>query len=55
MPKNISGMGLGHGAVSVVTVIATVASFAYLSRTGIDKPDDQAPRPASRRAAGFPA
>jgi uncharacterized membrane-anchored protein len=55
MPKNISGMGLGHGAVSVVTVIATVASFAYLSRTGIDKPEDQLRRQAPRRAAGFPA
>jgi uncharacterized membrane-anchored protein len=55
MPKNISGMGLGHGAVSVVTVIATVASFAYLSRTGIDEPEDQLPRQAPRREAGFPA
>ncbi len=33
MPKDISGMGLGHGAVSVVTLIATAASFAYLSRS----------------------
>jgi uncharacterized membrane-anchored protein len=55
MPKDISGMGLGHGAVSVVTVIATLASFAYLARSGIDLPEDQAPRQAPRRAAGFPA
>ena len=55
MPKDISGMGLGHGAVSVVTLIATAASFAYLSRSGIDKPEDQLPRQAPRRAASFPA
>jgi uncharacterized membrane-anchored protein len=47
MPKDISGMGYGHGPVSVVTVIATLASFAYLARSGIDRPADQAPgRPA---------
>jgi uncharacterized membrane-anchored protein len=39
MPKNISGMGLGHGAVSVVTLILVVASFVYLSRSGIDQPE----------------
>jgi uncharacterized membrane-anchored protein len=55
MPKNISGMGLGHGAVSVVTVIATLASFAYLARSSIDLPEDQVPRQAPRREAGFPA
>ena len=46
MPKNISGMGLGHGAVSVVTLILTVASFIYLSRSGIDRPEDQVVTPA---------
>jgi uncharacterized membrane-anchored protein len=55
MPKDISGMGYGHGAVSVVTVIATLASFAYLARSGIDQPADQVPRQAPRREAGFPA
>ncbi len=39
MPKDISGMGYGHGAVSVVTLIAVVASFIYLSRSGIDQPE----------------
>lgn len=39
MPKDISGMGLGHGAVSVVTLILVVASFVYLSRSGIDQPE----------------
>ena len=41
MPKDISGMGYGHGAVSIVTVIATLASFVYLARSGIDRPEDQ--------------
>ena len=39
MPKDISGMGFGHGAVSVVTLILVVASFIYLSRSGIDQPE----------------
>lgn len=39
MPKDISGMGYGHGAVSVVTLILVVASFIYLSRSGIDQPE----------------
>jgi uncharacterized membrane-anchored protein len=38
MPKDISGMGFGHGAVSAVTLILVVASFIYLSRSGIDQP-----------------
>ncbi len=46
MPKAISGMGYGHGPVSVVMLILTVASFAYLSRSGIDLPEDQAVTPA---------
>jgi uncharacterized membrane-anchored protein len=50
MAKSISGMGYGHGPVSVVLVILTVASFVYLSRSGIDLPEDQvrsgAPAPA---------
>jgi len=45
MPKNISGMGYGHGAVSVVTLILTLASFIYLSRSGIDRPEDPAVTP----------
>ena len=43
MPKDISGLGLGHGAVSVVTLIMVVASFIYMSRTGIDQPEPVSP------------
>jgi uncharacterized membrane-anchored protein len=39
MPKAISGMGYGHAGVSVVTLVLVVASFIYLSRTGIDQPE----------------
>jgi uncharacterized membrane-anchored protein len=39
MPKDISGMGLGHGTVSVVTLIVVVALIVYLSRSGIDQPE----------------
>ena len=42
-PKDISGMGLGHGAVSVVTLILVVASIVYLSRSGIDQPEEVSP------------
>jgi uncharacterized membrane-anchored protein len=50
MPKDISGMGYGHAAVSVVTLILTLASFAYLARSGIDQPEPQAPREAPAQA-----
>jgi uncharacterized membrane-anchored protein len=53
MPKAISGMGYGHGPVSVVLLILTVASFAYLSRSGIDRPEDQV-RPGAPGPAGQP-
>jgi uncharacterized membrane-anchored protein len=43
MPKDVSGMGFGHGAVSVVTLVLVVAFVAYLSRSGIDQPDVVAP------------
>jgi hypothetical protein len=39
MPKDVSGMGYGHAAVSAVTLVLVVASFIYLSRTGIDQPE----------------
>ena len=39
MPRDVSGMGFGHGAVSAVTAILVVASFIYLSRSGIDQPE----------------
>jgi uncharacterized membrane-anchored protein len=43
MPKDISGAGYGHGAVSVVTLIMVLASFIYMSRTGIDQPEPASP------------
>ncbi len=43
MPKDISGAGYGHGAVSVVTLILVLASFIYMSRTGIDQPEPASP------------
>jgi uncharacterized membrane-anchored protein len=45
MAKKISGVGYGHGAVSLVTLALVLASFAYLSRSGIDQPVAQ---PGSR-------
>ena len=39
MPKDVSGMGYGHGFVSVVTLVLVVASLIYLSRSGIDRPE----------------
>jgi uncharacterized membrane-anchored protein len=50
MAKDVSGMGYGHGAVSVVTLILVLASFVYLSRTGIDQPEA---RPATAAPAGY--
>ena len=47
MPKDISGMGLGHGVVSIVTLILVVASIAYLSRSGIDQPEAVTPARAA--------
>jgi hypothetical protein len=43
MPKAISGMGLGHGTTSIVTLILVVASLIYLSRSGIDQPETGSP------------
>ena len=48
MPKDVAGLGIGHGPVSLVTLALVVASFVYLSRTGIDTPE---PDPASEVAA----
>jgi uncharacterized membrane-anchored protein len=50
MPKDLSGMGFGHGAVSVVTLILVVASIGYLSWSGIDQPEEAWPA-----GAGAPA
>ena len=43
MSKHISGMGYGHGPVSLVTLVLVLASFVYLSRSGIDQPEAEAP------------
>ena len=37
-PKDISGMGLGNSTTSIVALILVVASFIYMSRSGIDQP-----------------
>jgi len=52
MPKNVSGMGFGHGAVSVVTVILVIALIICLSRSGIDRPEatPSSPYPQPRGA-----
>jgi uncharacterized membrane-anchored protein len=42
MPKVSSGMGYGHAIVSLVTLALVLASFAYLSRSGIDEPEPDA-------------
>jgi uncharacterized membrane-anchored protein len=42
MPKDHGGLGIGHGPVSLVTLVLVVASFSYLSRTGIDTPEADA-------------
>jgi len=38
MPKTSGGLGIGHGPVSLVTVVLVVACVAYLARTGKDQP-----------------
>jgi uncharacterized membrane-anchored protein len=45
MPKTSGGLGIGHGPVSLVTVIIVLASIAYLARTRKDQPSAQ-PAPA---------
>jgi uncharacterized membrane-anchored protein len=45
MPKTSGGLGIGHGPVSLVTIIIVLASIAYLARTGKDQPSPQ-PLPA---------
>jgi uncharacterized membrane-anchored protein len=53
MPKDISGTGYGHGAVSVVTLVLVVASFSYLSRSGIDQPEAAAAAAPVTGPAGY--
>ena len=38
MPKTSGGLGIGHGPVSLVTIVLVVACIAYLARTGKDHP-----------------
>jgi hypothetical protein len=48
-------MGFGHGAVSIVTLILVVASFSYLSRSGIDQPEaESGAAPTTPAAYGQP-
>ena len=39
MPKDIRGMGFGHGTVSVGSLFLVLAFVVYLSRSGIDQPE----------------
>jgi uncharacterized membrane-anchored protein len=52
MPKDVGGMGIGHGPVSVVTLVLVLASFMYLSRTGIDTPELDAPADIAMGTSG---
>jgi len=51
MPKTSGGLGIGHGPVSLVTLVLVAASIAYLARTGKDQP----PELAAARPAYAPA
>ena len=46
MPKTSGGLGIGHGPVSVVTLILVVASIWYLSVTHKDQPSPAPVAPA---------
>jgi uncharacterized membrane-anchored protein len=48
MPKTSGGMGYGHGAVSLVTLVVVAASISYLALTHKDQPQADVP---DRRAA----
>jgi uncharacterized membrane-anchored protein len=54
MPKDISGMGLGHGAVSLVTLVMVLASFVYMARSGIDRPEAPPPAVPAPMGSGQP-
>jgi uncharacterized membrane-anchored protein len=53
MPKTSGGLGIGHGPVSLVTMVLVVASIAYLAATGKDQPS--APAAGHARAVPQPA
>jgi hypothetical protein len=42
MPKTSGGLGIGHGPVSLVTIVLVVASIWYLSVTHKDQPSPSA-------------
>jgi uncharacterized membrane-anchored protein len=43
MPRDVSGMGFGHGPVTLVTLVLVLASVVYVARTGIDQPEPGTP------------
>ena len=54
MPKASGGLGIGHGPVSVVTIILVVAAIWYLSATHKDAPSPEvAPDAVPRPQAGW--
>ncbi len=55
MPKSSGGLGIGHGPVSLVTLILVVASIWYLSVTHKDQPSPVAAGLAPVPAGGYPA
>jgi uncharacterized membrane-anchored protein len=54
MPKDVSGMGFGHGAVALVTLVLVVAFIVYLARSGIDQPEAASAGPAAPVGYGRP-
>jgi uncharacterized membrane-anchored protein len=53
MPKTSGGLGIGHGPVSLVTLVLVVASIWYLSVTHKDQPSPSEVAPAPAPAGGF--
>lgn len=51
MPSGSGGLGYGHGAVSLVTLALVLASFAFLSRSRIDRPEPVPAREPARAPA----
>ena len=52
MPKASGGLGIGHGPVSLVTIVLVVASIWYLSVTHKDQPSPTAVAGGSAAASG---
>lgn len=53
MPKDVSGMGFGHGAVALVTLVIVLGLFFSVSRSGIDEPEAAADRTPGAVPAGY--